>query len=89
MTIEEILKEPLETWGEGKQVRLVRNGVIISIVGGRPGLYGDFVNTFEVAVMDSNGNFITKHYFPDHHDDVIGYISREELPNIVDKVLGI
>ena len=54
------------------------NGFTISIVGG-PSLYGDGVNTFEVACWKSDGGWIKL----SPHDDVVGYRSKDEVMEIV------
>ena len=52
----------------------------LSIVGGRKGLYGDFEKTFEIAVLDTQDRrFITKFFFPESGDDVVGYVSGKDL----------
>jgi len=69
----------------GGRSTVISNGKIgISIVGGEMGLYGDFVETFEIAVFDlPNREFVTKHLFPEADDDVIGYVKKKELEEIV------
>ena len=56
------------------------NGYTISIVGG-PSLYGDGVNTFEVACWESTGNKGWVKLSP--HDDVIGHRSKDEVLEII------
>lgn len=53
----------------------------LSIVGGCPSLYGDFKNTFEVALIDNdNGNFVTGKYVSgDKFDDVMGYATIDDI----------
>ena len=63
------------------------NGFELSIVAG-PGKYSspkdesnspdDFVS-FEVAIFDPQGNWATKDFVPDHHDDVLGWQSRGQI----------
>lgn len=68
-----------------KHIMLTDGRIIISIVGGASGLYGDFKTTFEVAIIDTlNGEFITKFFVPDISDDVIPYMSSEELENLIE-----
>ena len=46
--------------------------VEFSIVGGGSGLYGDFKDTFEVAIFDKEtGKFMTKFFYSKATDDVI------------------
>jgi hypothetical protein len=62
------------------------NGFTISVIAGR-----DFYSTprrdlpnpddfsaFEIAVFDVGGNF-TKEFFPDHHDNVLGWQDRGQI----------
>ena len=56
------------------------NGFTISIVGG-PSIYGDGVNTFEVACWETDGN---KEWIPlSQHDNVIGYRTKDEVVEII------
>ena len=87
MNVDELLDraEPHPSGLGGKQVRIQYGNYVVSIVGGRTGLYGDFVDTFEVAVMskDGFGDFKTKHFFPDATDDVLGWISKMDLIEVL------
>ena len=56
------------------------NGYTISIVGGR-GLYGDGVNTFEVACWKSDGDKEWIQLSP--HDNVVGHRSKDEVMEII------
>ena len=56
------------------------NGYTISIVGGR-GLYGDGVNTFEVACWKSDGDKEWLQLSP--HDNVVGYRTKDEVLEII------
>ena len=73
----------------GKMTRLYSDEIEFSIVGGRSGLYGDFENDFEVAIIDKkSGDFITKFFYPEGSDDVIGYMKLEDVEKLVNQVLG-
>jgi len=73
--------------GEGILSHLdFNNGFTISVIAGGP-FYStprrnsndpDFFVAFEVAVFDVGGNF-TKEFFPDHHDNVLGWRDRDEI----------
>ena len=56
------------------------NGYTISIVGGR-GLYGDGVNTFEVACWKSDGDKEWLQLSP--YDNVVGHRSKDEVMEII------
>ena len=74
--------------GEGKKTTIETKDLILSIVGGGKGLYGDFINHFEFAILDKKTNdFITKFFFPDNNDDVVGYMEGQELIDFLNKIL--
>jgi hypothetical protein len=56
----------------------------LSIVGGCSRLYGDFRNTFEVALIDkSTGKFVTGKYSPStKSDDVLRYATIDEINDL-------
>jgi hypothetical protein len=61
-------------------VRQFDDNVILSIVGGGRGLYGDFDKDFEMAIMEkSSGNFVTKYYVDGASDDVLAYQEKEQV----------
>ena len=66
--------------GEVQCLIYTDNGYTISIVGG-PSLYGDGVNTFEVACWKSDGDKEWVRLSP--HDDVIGHRSKDEVLEII------
>ena len=60
----------------------------ISIVGGEKGLYGDFDKTFEVAIFNKESNdFVTKFFYPEGSDDVIGWMNADEVETLVNSVI--
>ena len=81
ITIEKIKKWSKEhPNGGGRMTNIFNHKYELSIVGGRQGLYGDFEKTFEIAVFDSRDRkFITKFFFPEYGNDVVGYLSGEDL----------
>lgn len=71
---------------QGKFTRIGNQSFDFSIVGGDKGLYGDFNENFEVAVIDKKtGSFITKFFF-ETTDDVVPYLEAEELIKILNSV---
>jgi hypothetical protein len=72
--------------GEGRQRIIFIGKLTVSIVGGRPGLYGNFFDTFEVAILDTMRDFVTKEVLPEYKDDVIPYATTEEVVNILNKL---
>lgn len=72
-----------------KHTILETKDLTISIVGGSKGLYGDFVEDFEIAIWENkNQEFRTKFFFPDSGDDVLPYQSKEQLEEVVNLVIG-
>lgn len=86
MTISEIKALAKETFGGRMQSLIQSENFKISIVGG-PGLYGDFEKTFEIAIIDESGDFVTKQYVDGLNDDVIGYCSVKETEELVNRLL--
>ena len=67
--------------GAVQAVLTLNNNVEVSVVGGDR-LYGDGVETFEMAAFDSLGKFIKLGL----DDDVIGWRSRTEITEIMVKL---
>ena len=90
ITIKDIidLSKPHPVMNGGRVTRIGNNNVSFSIVGGARGLYGDFINDFEVAIFDKeSGDFVTKFFYTEATDDVIGYMPGKDLESLVSKVL--
>jgi len=75
----------------GKHTLIETQDHKVSIVGGRMGLYGDFVNTFEVAIIrNSDGEFVSGEFFPEYSDSmgqVMPHISKEQMLEVVNKMV--
>lgn len=69
-----------------KHLRIGNEHLLFSIVGGGRGLYGDFVNTFEVAVINLDTDRYMTSFFFDTTDDVIGHHPGEELVKVINQV---
>jgi len=90
ITVENIIEwskpHPLEG---GKMTRIYNDEIEFSIVGGRSGLYGDFENDFEVAILDrKTGDFRTRFFKPELSDDVVGYMPKDEVVQFLNQILG-
>jgi hypothetical protein len=70
----------------GKQTLLKIGLYEVSITGGREGLYGDFETTFQVEVFDENGHVVTDKVVPSANGDVIGWVDKEHLIEIVNTI---
>lgn len=70
----------------GKQTKIQRGNFLVSVVGGRNGLCGDFETTFEVAVYDKHGNFATNKVIPSATGNVIDWVDKEHLIEIINTI---
>ena len=57
------------------------NGYTISVVGGRKGLYGDGIETFEVAIFDRMNEMIML----SENDQVLGWQTKQEIDELMEK----
>jgi hypothetical protein len=89
ITIEEIKKLAKPHPHRGKMVRLENDNYFLSIVGGDSGLYGDFIEDFEIAIIDKKtDDFVTKFFFPDISDDVMAYMPAEIVEEAAELLFG-
>lgn len=73
----------------GLRTHLVGEQLEISIVGGRQGLYGDFVEDFELAIIDrKTRDFVTRFFVEGINDDVLGYANSELIEEIVNRLFS-
>jgi len=89
ITVKDIidLSKPHPVMKGGRVTRIGNNNVGFSIVGGARGLYGDFINDFEVAIFDKeSGEFISKFFYLNDNDDVIRYMRGEDLEVLLNTV---
>ena len=73
----------------GRMTNIFNPKYEVSIVGGgkKGRLYGNFENTFEVAVFSTKSReFVTRFFFPDNPDDVVGYLSSDKLEEFLNSV---
>lgn len=69
-----------------KDLKIGNDNILFSVVGGGNSSYGDFVNTFEVAVFNlDTDDYMTTFFFPDSNM-VAGYVSGDELVEIINQV---
>ena len=88
LTIQDVHdKKKLKEFG-GYQSLFDFGKYVVSIVGGKQGLYGDFETTFEIAIIENNsGNFVTKLFCGGA--DVMSYRSGEEVEGILNIFTGV
>lgn len=90
ITIENIIEwSKAHSIGDGARRTVISNKAVeFSIVGGAKGLYGDFKDTFEVAIFDvESGDFMTRFFYPDGSDDIIPYMNGKELESLVNQLI--
>jgi hypothetical protein len=92
ITIEDIISysKPHPHSGDegGKQTIIGNDKIMFSIIGGARGLYGDFVDTFEVAIFDTQtGEFRTQFFHPEAGDDVIAYMAKDLVEDLVNRLI--
>ena len=93
ITYQDILEKSVEHFREDtKTTRLETPELTISIVGG-PGLYGDFKETFEVAIIDKvSKEFTSNKLYPELCEnggkgDVMPYLSKEQMLKVVNDLI--
>lgn len=42
-----------------------------------------YYSSFEIAMWDKDGEWVTQDIVPGHNDDVVGYVSRENIDEII------
>lgn len=69
---------------KARQTILFNEKFLVSIVGGDVGLYGDFVEDFEVAILTPDmKSFLTRFIRPEINDDVIPYMKIDEMEELL------
>ena len=85
-TIDDIINSKVEHPLGGYQSRFKVGEYEVSIVGGRQTNHGDFINTFELAIFDKNKNFVTKNLVASAEHDVVSWLDKEELIDIINQI---
>ena len=85
-TIDDIINSKVEHPLGGYQSRFKVGEYEVSVVGGRQTNYGDFINTFELAIFDKYKNFVTKDFVASSNSDVVGWLDKEELMDIINQI---
>lgn len=88
LTISDVLDQKTNMEFGGYKSEFVFGKFVVSIVGGKKGLYGDFVDTFEVAIIDNQShNFVTKLFCGG--GDVMGWQTIEQVESILNIFTGV
>lgn len=88
-TIEDIIKNKKPHPFKGYKWTNNYGPWILSVVGGDGSLYGDFQETFEVAIIDRrSGNFVTRLFYGGT-EDVLSYLPGEEVNKIITMLSGV
>lgn len=89
LTVDDIIKNAEPHPFRGKKYTKVFGNIILSVVGGSEGLYGDFENSFEVALINiKNNKFVTRNFYA-CEDDVLAWVDKEELQKIINLLEGV
>ena len=91
-TIEDIMKLKIKHSLGGYQSRLKVGEYEVSVIGGRERTYGDFVNTFELAIFDKDNNWYILNEEDNHmslvkieeYSDVIGHCTTDLVASIIE-----
>ena len=65
--------------GKGRMFTTQIGNYCLSIVGGAIGLYGDFENDFEVAIIDKESDKFVTSFFARRGDEVLPYATIDEI----------
>lgn len=88
ITIEQIKEMAKPHALGGKRTLIEGKRFLLSVVGGTQGLYGDFIEDFEVAIIDKKTNeFVTKLFEPEATDDVMGYVNADKVVEIANYLM--
>lgn len=88
-TIEDIIRDKKSHPFKGYKWTNQYGPWILSLVGGDSSFYGDFNETFEVAIIDSrNRNFVTRLFYGGDND-VLPYCTREDVEKIITMLEGV
>lgn len=80
------MKQEPHHCGEGIQrTYKFKNGTKLSVVK-TPWTYGGKDDLWEIAVLDTEGNFITREVWYDTYDDVIGHVTDSQLQSYISDV---
>jgi hypothetical protein len=90
ITIQDIQKwsRPHPVVKGGRMTNIFNSKYELSIVGGgKRSLHGDFENDFEIAVFSTKSReFVTRFFFPDNTQDVVGHLGSAELEEFVNSI---
>ena len=93
ITIKDIIRDskPHPLIDGGRQTTYETPTLKISIVGGDRSLYGDFKETFEVAIIEKDsGKFMSGYFYPelsDSYGDTMPHLSKEHTLEVVNTLL--
>ena len=80
------MKQEPHHCGEGIQRTYnFQNGTKLSVIK-TPWSYGGKDDKWEIAVLDSEGNFITRNVWYDLDDDVMGHVTDSQLQSYISDV---
>ena len=63
----------------------ISSDIFLSVIRS-PYSYGGSEGLFEVALISKEGDLITHRFFPDHEDDVIGWLTFDNVTEVIKEV---
>lgn len=93
ITYEDIIEKSFThpSISDGRQTKFETPDLILSIVGGEWGLFGNFIDTFEIAIIDKKTKkFVTPFFYPEiceNGDDVMRFVDKEKMLGIVNQII--
>ena len=93
ITIEDIINNSMaHPMMEGGRQTIFETPLLkISIVGGRNGLYGDFKETFEVAILEKKtSKFMSNYFYPELSEssgDTMPWLNKEQTLKVVNELI--
>ena len=94
MNFHNIIFKKHEVLGGFRSVTHFQNGLKLSVSAGE-GIYCTpkenltSINqylSFELGIVDAESNWVTKEFFPDHDDDVVGWQSRDDINDLMERI---
>jgi len=94
MNFHNIIFKKHEALGGFRSVTHFQNGLKLSVSAGE-GIYCTpnenltSINqylSFELGIVDAERNWVTKEFFPGHNDDVVGWQSRDDINDLMERI---
>ena len=71
--------------GEKRSKYTFNNGLTLSVVGG-DGFYGDGIEDFEIAILDSFDELMSLNIFSDEYGNISGWQTKEDITKWIQRI---